>query len=336
LAISFQIWQIDAGSIAQLLPMLSNRFFRFFGHINLKTIRKTVESAGRQRLPGLAAEMAYNAMLGLFPAILAVLTAIGLFQPLQTTFVDLLIQLREVAPSEVSYLIQGFAKEISESRNKELFSLSFAIALWASSGALSAAMTALDQIHQVPLKRRRPFWKARIIAIGLTIGMILLLIIASALVFISGWIVDYVIKQSDSLDQSGILERVTLQIWGLLLAWPLPLGIMSSAFAFVYRFGPSRWISDKPILPGAVLAAVSWAVLSNLFRLYVSNFGDYNRAYGAVGAVIVLMLWLYLSSLVLLLGDQLNVTVGEAMQQQTEGNPTRTKKREFFRMKIRR
>jgi membrane protein len=274
-------------------------------------------------------------MLGWFPAILAVLTAIGLFEPLQTTFVSLIGRLSEVAPSEVSYLIQGFAREISESRNKELFSLSFAIALWASSGALSAAMTALDQIHQVPLKRRRPFWKARIIAIGLTVGMILLLMIASALVFISEWLVDYVIKKSDSLDQSGILERVTLQIWGLLLAWPLPLGIMSSAFAFVYRFGPSRWISDKPILPGAVLAAVLWAVLSNLFRLYVSNFGDYNRAYGAVGAVIVLMLWLYLSSLVLLLGDQLNVTVGEAMQQQTEGNPPRIKKLELFRMKIR-
>jgi membrane protein len=315
--------------------MLSTRFCRFFGHIHLKTIRKTVESAGKQRLPGLAAEMAYNTMLGLFPAILAVLTAIGLFEPLQTTFVSLIGRLSEVAPSEVSYLIQGFAREISESRNKELFSLSFAIALWASSGALSAAMTALDQIHQVPLKRRRPFWKARIIAIGLTVGMILLLMIASALVFISEWLVDYVIKKSDSLDQSGILERVTLQIWGLLLAWPLPLGIMSSAFAFVYRFGPSRWISDKPILPGAVLAAVLWAVLSNLFRLYVSNFGDYNRAYGAVGAVIVLMLWLYLSSLVLLLGDQLNVTVGEAMQQQTEGNPPRIKKRELFRMKIR-
>ena len=67
-------------------------------------------------------------------------------------------------------------------------------------------------------------------------------------------------------------------------------------------------------MPGAILAAVSWAVISGLFRLYVSNFGNYNRSYGAVGAVIVLMLWLYLSSWVMLIGAQLNVTVGEAMQ----------------------
>jgi membrane protein len=68
-------------------------------------------------------------------------------------------------------------------------------------------------------------------------------------------------------------------------------------------------------MPGAILAAISWAILSGLFRIYVANFGNYNKVYGAVGAVIVLLLWLYMTSLVLLLGDQLNVTVGEAMQQ---------------------
>jgi membrane protein len=68
-------------------------------------------------------------------------------------------------------------------------------------------------------------------------------------------------------------------------------------------------------MPGAMLAAISWAIISALFRLYVANFGNYNKVYGAVGAVIVLLLWLYMSSLILLLGDQLNVTVGEAMQQ---------------------
>jgi membrane protein len=67
-------------------------------------------------------------------------------------------------------------------------------------------------------------------------------------------------------------------------------------------------------MPGAILAAISWAIVSGMFRLYVANFGNYNKVYGAVGAVIVLLLWLYMTSLVLLLGDQLNVTVGEAMQ----------------------
>lgn len=284
--------------------MLSAPFFQFFRHLNPTTIRKTIDCVGKQRLPGLAAEMAYNSMLALFPAILAVLTAIGLFQRLQNAFLRLANQVSELAPLEALGLIQGFAKELSESSNGGLFSLSFAIALWASSGALSAAMTALDQIHKIPSGQTRPFWKAKLISIGLTIGTIVLLMLASTLVFVG----DLIVRQ--------LAEVSLLETFWRLLTFPLALGIVSMAFAFVYRFGPSQWSPGKPIFPGAVLAAISWALLSGLFRLYVDQYGNYNRAYGAVGAVIVLLLWLYMSSLVMLIGDQLNVTVGESMQQQ--------------------
>jgi membrane protein len=291
-----------------------SRFFRFFRYLNLQTVRRAVRRAGQQRLPGLAAEMAYNSMLALFPAILTVLTAIGLFKPLQRTFQNLASRVSEVAPIEALQLIEDFAREISTSRNSGLFSLSFVIALWASSGALSAAMTALDQIHQVPIAKVRPFWKAKLISLGLTIGTILLMILASTLVFVG----DLIIRAVAS--QTGALEPGLLIIWQLLIL-PLALGMMSVAFAFVYRFGPSRWNPGQPILPGAVLAAVSWAIISGGFRLYVSHFGNYNRAYGAVGAVIVLLLWLYMTSLVMLMGDELNVTVGELMNRNSSEQP---------------
>ncbi len=286
--------------------MLSSRFFRFFRYLNLGTLRKTFARAMKRRLMGLSAEMAYNAMLALFPAILAVLTAIGLFEEsLQDTFRDLANQLSKVAPDQALDLIRAFRDEISRTKSSSLFSLSFVLAIWTSSGALSAAMNALDQIHEIPLQQTRPFWKAKLISLGLTIGSIVLLVTASFLVFISGWLVGIVAQQSGV----GIL----LTLWRL-LSWPLALGIVATAFAFIYRFGPSRWTQGTPIMPGAVLAAISWAILSALFRLYVANFGNYNKVYGAVGAVIVLLLWLYMTSLVLLLGDQLNVTVGKAMQ----------------------
>jgi membrane protein len=128
--------------------------------------------------------------------------------------------------------------------------------------------------------------------------------LASALVLVGDWAISYLDHTSDFFSTESLAR---------LLTWVLYLGIVSIAFGLVYRIGPSRWISNKPIFPGAILAAISWATISSLFRLYVSNFGDYNRAYGAVGTVIVLLLWLYLSSLVLLIGDQLNVTVGEDM-----------------------
>jgi len=286
--------------------MLSASFFRFFRYLNWVTLRKTFTRALQRRLIGLSAEMAYNAMLALFPAILAMITAIGLFQEsLAEAFRSLTSQLSEVAPDEALQLIRDFTQGIHLTKNSGLFSLSFLLAIWISSGALSAAMNALDQIHKIPPEKSRPFWKAKLISLGLTIGSILLLVIASFLVFISDWIVRLVVHKS------GVWILLTL--WRL-LSWPLALSIVATAFAFIYRFGPSCWSHGTPIMPGAILAAISWAILSALFRVYVENFGNYNKVYGAVGAVIILLLWLQMSSLVLLLGDQLNVIVGEAMQ----------------------
>jgi membrane protein len=289
--------------------MLSARFFRFFRYLNLTTLRITISRAIKRRLMGLSAEMAYNAILALFPAILAVLTAIGLFEEsLQDTFRNLARQVSEVIPLEAMELIRDVANAnaINLTKSRSLFSLSFIFAIWVSSGAMSAAMNALDQIHQIPPEQTRPFWKAKLISIGLTLGSLVFLVLASFLVFISDWVIRMVV------DQSGV--SILLTLWRL-LSWPLALGIIAIACAVIYRYGPSRWSPGTPIMPGAILAAISWAIVSALFRLYVTNFGNYNKVYGAVGAVIVLLLWLYMTSLVLLLGEQINVTVGEAMKQ---------------------
>lgn len=288
------------------------RFFLFFRHLNLKTLRKTAIKVGRQRLPGLASEMAYNAMLSLFPAILAVLTAVGLFGgSTQDTFQRLVSRWSEVAPEEVSALVGGFGNfvetQLYTSSNGSLFWLSFVAAIWTASSVLTSAMLALDRIYQIPRRKLRPFWKTKLVAIGLTLGTIVLLILASFLVFVSDLIIRWVAQQS------GMFKSGLLTLWQL-LAWPLALGIVAIAAAFIYRYGPSRWRSGTPIVPGAMLAALLWAGVSGGFRLYVSHFGNYNRAYGAIGAVIILMLWLYLSSLALLLGAQLNTTVGEDMR----------------------
>lgn len=305
-ALPLQVYSIYMESAVS--SMLASRFFRFFRHLNWATLRRAFLRIGQRRLPGLSAEMAFNAMLALFPGILAILTAIGLFVSSAATLKNLAGQLSEVAPKEALFLIQGFIREISQSYNQGLFSLSFLAAIWTSSAAIGAAMVAFDEIHRIPLKQRRPFWKAKLISIVLTLGTIILLIAASFLVFISDLIVRLVASNS------GTLGLELLSLWRL-FSWPLALGIVAIACAFIYRYGPSRWEPGTPILPGAIVAAVLWAVSSALFRLYVSNFGNYNKVYGAVGAVIVLMLWLYMSCFVLLLGEQLNVTVGDEIRQ---------------------
>jgi membrane protein len=288
--------------------MYQSRFVRFFRHLTWRNLKRTVARTMERRLLGLASEIAFNAILSLFPAILALVTAIGLFaESLQDTFKQLAVQLSQIAPEEALILIRDFATtEIANSKNSGLFSLSFAIAIWTASGAVSTAMTALDQIHQVPPDKIRPFWKAKLISLGLTVGTMLLLVLASFLVFISDLFLAMAVRENNSL-------IFLFDIWEL-LRWPLALSIVAFAFGFVYRYGPSIWNPGTPMMPGATLASLFWAILSALFRLYVANFGNYNKVYGAVGAVIVLMLWLWMSAFVLLVGDQLNVTVGEDMR----------------------
>jgi len=327
------------------------RFFRFFYYLNWYTLKQTVRYAMQSRLSGLSAEMAYNSMLALFPAILALVTAMSLFEDtiaawlyrfiglfkevegesLQTSLRNIAIQLRIIAPDMAWQLLTNFVTQIAQVKNRGLFSVSFFAAIWISSAAVGAAMNALDQIDRVPKRFRRPFWKAKIISILLTLGSIVLLAIASFLILIGDLLVkfsvDVIIRLPNLVENFPGVQPLPvneaenwannaaylLDLWQL-LSWPVTLCIVIIAFAFIYRYGPSRWDAGTPILPGATLAALSWAGISSLFRIYVANFGQYNKVYGAVGAVIVLMLWLYLSSLVMLLGAQLNAIVGQTMR----------------------
>ena len=311
------------------------RFFRFFSHLNWSVVRTIIGRIFRQRLAGLSAEMAYNSLLALFPAILALIVAIALFEDSLLTFFRAIVEqfgfvpeeslnstvrglaanLKIVAPDLVWTLLSNFVKEITRTRSTSLFSVSFAAALWISSAAIGAAMNALDRIHEIPRRKRRPWWKVKLISLLLTLGSIGLLLIASFLVLIGDVLVKFAVRKIDDLpiEKLEIGGYWLLELWQQ-LNWPFALSIVIVAFALIYRLGPSRWHKGTPILPGAVLAAFSWAGISWLFRTYVDNFGAYNKVYGAVGAVIVLMLWLYLTSLVLLIGGVINVTVGEVMK----------------------
>jgi membrane protein len=297
--------------------MRKTRFIRFFRYLKPHTFREIVRRSAQQRLPGLAAEIAFNATLAMFPATVALLTIVGMIGSSQKTFQELSQQLSRVAPQEVLDLIQRFVQELSPASSSSLLSISFIAAIWAASGAVSSAMGALDQIHRISRDRLRPFWKAKLVSLGLTFGTILLLVLATLLVFITDIVVKVVANQGDELvrniaKQPSIMEPTLLDLW-YRLSMPIALGLVAIAFAFIYRFGPSRWRRGTPILPGAVLATLFWAIFSGIFRLYVANFGNYNRIYGTVGAIVVLLLWLQLGALTMLIGAQLNVTVGEAM-----------------------
>lgn len=298
-------------SFAQFGLSRMARFFRFFKYLNFKVLLEVIRRSGKHRIAGLSAEIAYNAIFALFPAILAVLTAIGLLKLSEADFRSFTDQLKGVVPNEAMALIRGFLQQLRTGHNQGLFSISFLLAVWISSGVLGSTMAALDQIHEIPRSRMRPFWRAKLVSIGLTLGTFLLLVTALLIVFIS----DFGVRTA--AQQSG--NYLLLGIWRF-FSLPVSLTIVALSLTFIYRYGTSRWRKGTPILPGAILATLLWAMLSGGLRFYVANFGNYNQAYGAIGAVIVLLLWLYLSAFAMLLGSQLNVVVGETMRRKGSEN----------------
>jgi membrane protein len=285
----------------------TRRFLRFFRHINARVLWEVLHRSGRHRLLGLSAEIAYNAIFALFPALLAVISAIGLLALPESNFRPLITRISEVVPDEAMGLIQAFLQTLRTSQNQGLFSLSFGAAIWVSSNVLGSSMAALDKIHQIPPAQVRPFWLAKLVALGLSLGTFLLLLIALMVVVMSDVMVHKVAHRS------GTMAHILFQFWHL-LSLPIALGILAIALGFIYRYGTSRRHRGTPIMPGAVVASVLWVLLSGVLRLYIAYFGNYNQAYGAIGAVIILLLWLYLSAFSMLLGSQLNVVVGEAIE----------------------
>ncbi|MGF1491549.1 MAG: YihY/virulence factor BrkB family protein [Microcoleaceae cyanobacterium] len=315
--------------LQQIPPRLS-RFFSFFLYLNWKTVREVILYTTRQRLPGLSAEMAYHSTLALFPALLALLCAVSSFDNLQAELYEMARIVAGVIPAQIEQILRDVLNQFRSTRSTQVLSFSFVTSVWLFSGAIGSAMSALNHIHQVPRRALRPFWKKRLVSIGLAVGSLFLLILASVVVFVSDLFVEFLASKSCILETMGncpieqvaecmsqppvqncLLQSQLLDSWQR-FGWPIALSIIAVNFALLYRYGPSRRRPGTPLLPGAMLAAVAWAAISYLFKLYVFHFGRYSWTYGAIGAFIVLLLWLYISCLIMLIGAQLNVTVGRA------------------------
>lgn len=273
-------------------------------------IRTAVKNARQHRLHGLAAEMAYNWMLAIFPLILTVLTAIGLFTAPETVYEGIMNRLREIAPESAVELVEGYVRAISYGRNGGLFSLSFLITIWAASGAVNAAMIALDLSHGVPRWVQRSMWQRRLIATVMMIGLSVLGGMACAGVFLSGEVLRQIAERANSVGLNPV-SFVLLWIWDI-LDWPIALALITLSCMIVYRYGPSHRKKQIPLLPGGICASLIWLAATSGLRVYVGYSTRHNQIYGTVGAFIVLLLWLWLSSLALLLGEQINIGLDRA------------------------
>ena len=262
---------------------------------------RTWREAMDDDLLGLAAQLAYYFFLALFPAILFGL-ALASFFPLSTLTDDLGRVLGPVASPDVLQLIQDQMRRLAEADSGGLLTFGAAGALWSSSAALVSIVDALNRAYDID--EGRPWWKVRLTALALTIGLAVFILAALSLVLAGPSIAEWLGKRTG---WGAAFE------WTWLVAqWPVALALVALAIGTVYYFGPDAEQDWVWVSPGALFAAVAWLLVSLAFKLYVANFTDYNAAYGTVGGVMVLLLWFYVSSIALLLGAELNAEIEHA------------------------
>ena len=249
----------------------------------------------------LAAQLSYYFFLALFPAILFVF-ALASFFPLGNVTDDVGRALGPFVSPQVLDLIQEQMRRLANNENGGLLTVGVAGALWSSSAALVSIVGALNRAYDI--EEGRPWWKVRLVAIGLTLSVAVTVLIAFSLVLIGPAVAE---KLGDVTGWGAPFKWT----W-LVLQWPLVFLLVTVAIGLLYYFGPDAEQDWAWLTPGAVFATILWLSASLLFKVYVANFTDYEGTYGTVGAVIVVLLWLYVSGIAILAGAELNSEIEHA------------------------
>ena len=250
---------------------------------------------------GLAAQLAYYFFLALFPALLF-LVAIVSFIPVAGLLGAITSNLARIAPGEVLSIIQDQILKIAHEKNGGLLTIGVLGAVWSTSAGLNAIMETLNRAYDI--EESRPWWKVKLIGLGLTISLAAFIVVSFALVLVG----------------PTLAERVAVWAhmgpaftWAWKIAqWPVIFLLVATAVALIYYFAPDAVQEWRWLIPGSILATVLWLAISLAFKFYVARFGSYNATYGTIGGVIVLMLWFYLSALAVLVGAELNAELEHA------------------------
>jgi membrane protein len=260
-------------------------------------LKRTFREFRADNLTDWAAALTYYSVLAIFPALIVLVSVLGLVGESATQ--PLIDNLGSVAPGPAKEIMTSALKNLQGDRGAAgvLFVVGLLAALWSASGYVAAFMRASNSIYDI--EEGRPVWKTLPVRVGLTLVLLFLLAITAIAVVLTGGIAQ---KVGDLIG----LGNTAVDVWNI-SKWPVLLLVVSFMFALLYWAAPNvkhpgfRWIS-----PGGVLAVVAWLIASGAFALYVSNFGSYNKTYGALGGVVVFLVWLWISNIVILLGAEFN------------------------------
>jgi membrane protein len=251
-----------------------------------------------------AAALSYYFLLALFPLLLFLTAMLGYFADAGTELrKNLLDYLGNIAPRSASQLVRTTVKEITEGAGGGKLSFGLLTALWFASFGMGAIGDTLNAAYGV--RETRPWWRVRLISVGLTVALAALVITALALVLYGGEIGEGLAKHFE-------LGEAFMSAWNV-IQWPIVLGFVLFAFALIYYYAPDlrhrRWYW---ITPGSLTGVVLWLLVSFCFRLYLSYFDHYSATYGSLGAVIILLLWFYLTGAAILVGGKVNAEIENA------------------------
>lgn len=253
---------------------------------------------------GRAAQLSFYFLLALFPLLLFLTSVIGLLMGSGTGLRQSLFNyLGKVLPSSASNLVSTTIFEVSNASGGGKISFGILAALWAASNGMGAISESLNVAYHV--KETRPWWKQRLTAVMLTVVLGVLIISALVLVLYGGKIADGLAAKY------GFSGAFTLA-WKI-AQWPIVLFFLLLGFALIYYWGPDLVDQDwRWITPGSVVGVSLWLLVSFGFRLYLHFFDSYSKTYGSLGAVIILMLWFYLTGAAILIGGEVNSDIEAA------------------------
>jgi membrane protein len=268
-------------------------------------LRRTLREFSADNMTDWAASLTYYGILSIFPALIAVVSILGLIGPSATK--PLLANLGSFAPGPAHQILQNALHGLTQSKGGAgvLFVVGILGAWWSASGYIGGFMRASNAIWDV--EEGRPVWKTIPLRLGITLVVLVLLTASAIAVVVTGPLAARVGKLIG-------LGGTATTIWDI-AKWPVLVVVVALILAILYYAAPNirhprfRWVT-----PGGVVAVVVWMIGSALFALYVSKFGSYNKTYGALGGVIIFLVWLWLTNAAILLGAELNAEVERGRQ----------------------
>jgi membrane protein len=277
------------------------------------TLKRTVTEFSEDNLSDWAAALTYYSLLSLFPALIALVSIVGLFADPQSTTQKVTDIVTQIGPDSAADTFSGPIESITSNRSAAgiMFVVGLVVALWSASNYVGAFMRASNVIYETP--EGRPFWKLRPLQMLVTLGMVILLALLAAALVLTGPLAEAV------AEPLGIGDAV-VTAWDI-AKWPIMLAVVIAMIAVLYYASPNVKLRGfKWVTPGSFVAVLVWLLASAAFALYIANFGSYDKTYGSLGGVVVVLVWLWITNLALLFGHELNAE-RERSRELGEGKP---------------